>query len=490
LVFQDLLLPPMDWARRHFGGVDLGDVRRNHRAVKIARAMVDNPAASIPLQMGNTHQAKAAYRFFDTPDAVTFDALASGHWQQTRHEMADLPVTLLVQDTTEIDYTAHRSTQGLEQIGDGRGRGMLLHSVLSLDPHEQGRVQGLAWQDLSYRQTVDKTETRTERQHRTERESAVWAKAVKACGRPAAGRRYVHVCDCGADDFGFYDACRRGGCDFVNRIYQQRRAALGHDAITQQGLLIDLARTLTPLGGKTLELRSRKGVCKKIKRPGERRAKKRRQDVRARRAKLLVAAGAVSVFAPWLGNDDALPLRLWVVRVWEVDAPPGIEPIEWVLLCSMPVTDLSDALQMARWYSYRWLIEEYHKCLKTGCGVEGRQLEHADRLEAMLGIMVVVAARLLALKQQALKSPQARAVEQVGELQVRLLKAQRNLPTPTGDMTVYQFWREVAKLGGFLGRKSDGEPGWQTLWRGWQQLQTMVRGAQLLLAETEPKRSG
>lgn len=482
-MFSNLLLPPMDWAKLYFDSLDLGDKRRKDRAVKIAAAMAQKPAASIPRQMGNEHQAKAAYRFFDTPDVVTFDALAGGHWEQTRTDMAQLPVTLLVQDTTEIAYTRHRSVKGLEQIGDGRDRGMLLHSVLALDPAQQGRVHGVAWGQLSYRQTVDKAETRTQRQQRTDRESAVWSRAVDACGTPPPGRRFVHVCDCGGDDFGFYNACRKRGCDFLNRIYQQRRAALGHEAMGKEGLLIDRARTLEPLGGKTIELRARRGVRKKVRKKGKRHASSTLRDLPKRRAKLLVSASAVSVFAPWLDHDDTPPLRLWMVRVWEVDAPPGVEPIEWVLLSSMPVTNLEQAVRMAQWYSYRWLIEEYHKCLKTGCAVERRQLEHADRLEAMLGITVVIAARLLAIKQQAWDHPQQSAVKHVGELEVKLLLAHRRLSISPSVLTVYAFWREVAKLGGFLGRKSDGEPGWQTLWHGWLELEMLVRGARLLLAQ-------
>jgi hypothetical protein len=374
LVFEHLLLPAPEWAQWHFGGVDLGDRRRNSRAVKVAAAMAADPSASLPAAVGgDAHQAKAAYRLFcKRPDRVTFDALAGPHWQQTRRGVADLPVTLLVGDGTEVNYTRHPGTKGLGPVGDGKGRGMLLHSVLALD--ERGVAQGLAWQDLSYRQSVPKGETRSQRRSR-ERESQVWAKAAEACGAPAPGRRYVHVCDSGADDFLFYDACRRAGGDFLTRACRQRCAALGHVAAAEQGeqgLLVDLARSLPALGGKTLELRSRKGVVKRVKRPGNRGRDKRskvRVDVPARRAKLLVSASPVTVFPPWLergdrgGREGLAPMRLWVVRVWEVDPPPlpeGVEPVEWVLLSSVPVRDLADALRLAEWYGFRWLIEMHH----------------------------------------------------------------------------------------------------------------------------------
>ena len=492
IVFEHLLLPAPEWAEFHFGGLDLGDARRDKRAVKVAAAAAADPSAGLPGQAGgDAHQAKAAYRLFSrNPDRVTFDALAGGHRERTRRDMAALPVVLLVGDGTEVDYTAHPGTAGLGKVGDGRGRGMLLHSVLALD--EGGRVQGLAWQDLSYRQEAPEGETRSRRRSR-DRESQVWSKAAGACGAPAPGRRYVHVCDCGSDDFLFFAACRRAGSDFLSRVYEQRRAATGHEASQKQALLLDLARSLPALGGKVLELRSRKGVVKRVRRPGNRGRDKRSRvaaDVPARRAKLLVSSSPVTVFPPWLERGGAdgppRPLRLWVVRVWEVDAPEGVEPVEWVLLTSLPVRDLADALRMAEWYGLRWLIEEYHKCLKTGCRVEKRQLGHADRLEPLLGILTVVAVRLLALKQRALAEPDAPAVGHVSELEVRLLAAERKLRTPLHQVTVRQFWRGVAHLGGFLGRKGDGEPGWQTTWKGWQKLQDMARGARLALGTGPP----
>ncbi len=129
----------------------------------------------------------------------------------------------------------------------------------------------------------------------------------------------------------------------------------------------------------------------------------------------------------------------------------------------------------------RWLIEEYHKCLKSGCAIEKKQLEEADRLEALLGIAAVVAVRLLAIKQQVKSRPQSPAVEHVEPLAVKVLCIRRKLKVNPQKLTLYEFWREVAKLGGFLGRRSDGEPGWQTLWLGWRELDLLTQGAKLVL---------
>jgi hypothetical protein len=518
-----MLLEPLAWARRHFGDLDLGHKVRNERAVKIAAAVAASPGASLPRQMGDAHQAKAAYRFLDTPDQVTFESLAGGHWAATRAGIGSMDVALLIGDTTEIDYTDHPGVVGLEPIGNGRGQGMNLHTVLAVDPARGGQVQGIAWQQLFYRQERPKVAKgkvakgkvakgkvakgkaaqgpaaaaaqaaapaaaqaaaqAEARPAKADRQSQVWADSVAGCGRPAAGKKLVHVTDSGSDDFGYFAACAAQGSDFLCRIYRHRRATLGHGAEAGEGgrsSILDLARALPALGGKAVELRGRTRQKVKVKVEGKADRSTVVRDVPARVVQLQVSAAAVSLFPPADGGYGTDPLRLWVVRVWEPHPLPGTEPIEWVLLTSLPVTGLQDALLMAEWYGHRWLIEEYHKCLKTGCRVEDRQLETADRLEALLGFLVVVAVRQLALKQQAGAHPDARATTVVDELTVTVLAAKRKLKTPPADLTVRQFWREVAKLGGFLGRKSDGEPGWQTLWLGWMELQTLVEGARLM----------
>ena len=496
-MFADMLLEPLAWARRHFGDLDLGHKVRNERAVKIAAAVAASPGASLPRQMGDAHQAKAAYRFLDTPDQVTFESLAGGHWAATRAGIGSMDVALLVGDTTEVDYTDHPGVTGLEPIGNGHGQGMNLHTVLAVDPARGGQVQGIAWQQLFYRQERPKVAKgkaaqgpaaaaapADARPAKADRQSQVWADSVAGCGRPAAGKKLVHVTDSGSDDFGYFAACGAQGSDFLGRIYRHRQATLGHGAVAAttggRSSILDLARSLPALGGKAVELRGRTRQKVKLKVEGKADRSTVLRDVPARVAQLQVSAAAVSLFPPADGGYGTGPLRLWVVRVWEPHPLPGVEPIEWILLTSLPVTGLADALLMAEWYGHRWLIEEYHKCLKTGCRVEARQLETADRLEALLGFLVVVAVRLLAIKQQADARPDAPATTVVDELTVSVLAAKRKRKTPPADLTVRQFWREVAKLGGFLGRKGDGEPGWQTLWLGWMELQTLVEGARLM----------
>ena len=164
----------------------------------------------------------------------------------------------------------------------------------------------------------------------------------------------------------------------------------------------------------------------------------------------------------------------------EVDAPKGVDPIEWVLYTSVPVASLEDAMVIVGYYEKRWLIEEWHKVMKTGMRVEARQLKTSERLEAMMGLMSVAAVRLFQLKGEARTAPERPAEQVVPPKYVSALKAVRKLGSSI-QLTVGGFFRELAKLGGFLGRRRDGEPGWMTIWRGWDKLQTMIRGVEAII---------
>ena len=177
---------------------------------------------------------------------------------------------------------------------------------------------------------------------------------------------------------------------------------------------------------------------------------------------------------------DPKPIPQWVVWAHELDPPPELkEPIDWMLWTSLPVGTLEAAMEVIGYYEKRWLIEEWHKALKTGCQMEGRQLQTSEGLEALAGLLSVVAVRLLQMKEMGRRRPERLAVELVPARYVELVhRARRGRGRPE-EWTIRDFFRGVAGLGGFLGRKSDGEPGWITIWRGWEVLHWMLQGAQL-----------
>lgn len=168
-------------------------------------------------------------------------------------------------------------------------------------------------------------------------------------------------------------------------------------------------------------------------------------------------------------------LGMWVVELAEVNPPPSAEPVRRVLLTSEEVTSVEQAQRVIGYYSQRWAVEEYHKALKTGCRVESRQYRTAARLERVTGLLSIVAVQLLRMRDLSLHDPERPAVEVVPEAWGEVLSTVRKLK-PSQPLTIQQFVKHLAGLGGHLGRKCDGEPGWITLWRGLEKRLLILRG--------------
>jgi len=458
------VLDAQTWAKTQFATTDLHDKRRTDRLVYLATQITAHPSGSFPEQTETWNDLRAAYNLFDCEE-VTFQAIASPHWELTKKTSGRR--LLVIADTTEIDYGPCRQVAGLSPVGSGVGQGFHLHSGLMVSA-EDDRVHGLAGQLIHHRQPVPKGETRIQRLQRDDRESQIWCNLVDQIGSPPAGTCWVQVVDRGADDFEFFYHCQQAGTDWVARAKNLHR-----NIITADGDKLKLnshLRTLPQAGSFELNLRARP------KQP-------------ARKAKLVVSYGALSmptpaIKSPFLREAKPSAIPMWVVWVREVDAPEGVKAIEWVLYTSLPVESLEDALAIVAYYEKRWLIEEWHKVLKTGFQVEHRQLKSCDRLEAMMGLMSVEAVRLFQLKGMARTDPQRPATEVVPPKYVMMLEVVRKL-APTTVLTAGGFFRELAKLGGFLGRRHDGEPGWMTIWRGWDKLQTMIRGADAIIGTSK-----
>lgn len=444
-----------EWAEQQWGGAELGDARRTQRAVKLGASIAANPEGSLPEQMSSWGKLKAAYRLLSEAD-VTHAKLSQPHWNHTRQQASQskAEVVLFVQDTSELDYTHLSQTQNLGQIGNAKGRGVMLHSCLAVVPTPgNNEVLGLAGQRVWRRMEAKaKTETRTQRAARY-RESEVWAEMVESIGRaPDTQQQWVSVADRGSDVFAYLRRAQALNWHCLFRACQDRAIVQPDGA---RGRLMQSARALDPMAQTTLTLRGRDGVPKQV-------------------LELQVAWVAVQIVPPVHGAErHEAPQSGWCLRVWQ--ATPAPRSLEWVLFTTVAVTDATDALMQVDWYATRWIIEEYHKCLKTGCAVERRQLTTAEGLERLVGFLAIVALRLLQLRTLARMHPASPAQTAVPEVFIQVLTARLQLPQP--PRTLGEFWQALARLGGFIGRRGDGSPGWQTLWRGWFRLQDLCWGA-------------
>jgi hypothetical protein len=458
------------WAEEQFSQCDLKDKRRTQRLVQVAASALCHPSGSLPEQTADGADLKAAYRLFDCED-VTFEEIVGPHWMQTRRRPPG--IYLVLNDTTEVDFGIRRKLRGMGQTGNGGGWGFLLHSALVVGANNEA-IFGLAGQRIRYRKPAPKKENSTQRLKR-DRESVLWGQVIDQVGPPAEGVCWVHVMDRGADNFEVYCHCRQQHADWVVRVTQKQRGVIVPDG--QSMALKPYMQTLPCCGEYELQLRARAARPKRGHKPA-------RKAQPARTAKVEVRFGSLRIpfpkqKSPYLKRLSTVPITMWVVYAVEIDPPKDMDPVEWILLTSLPVESFDDAWRVLGYYEKRWLIEEYHKALKTGCRVESRQLQSKDGLERITALLSVVAVRLLQLKSAARTNPTSPARNLVPVHWIKMLLAARKRSKLSVAMTIREFYREVAKLGGFLGRKSDGEPGWITIWRGWQKLYMFVHGAEL-----------
>ena len=442
----------MEWADRTFAAVDLGDRRRERRAVQMAARMMQHPDAMLPQQMREPRVLKASYRLLDQTD-VTHAALCQPHWQVTRDAAGRENLVLLIQDTTEVDHTHHPKTVGLGPIGNGGGRGYLLQTVLAVVP-EPRQVLGIAAQEPFLRQPQPKGQTCAQRRAR-ERESQVWSRMVTAVGSPPEGSTWVHVGDRYSDIFDFLEACRHQRCDFLVRVAQDRRIEVAPGQVES---LLPSVRALPARDDRELYLPTRP------KQP-------------ARTARVAVSFQAATLYPP-AHSRRTPPLPVWLIRVWEPHPPADVaEPLEWILLTSVPTVTVTAAWERAEWYRCRWVIEDYHQCLKTGCRLEQRHLQSYAALIRLLGFLALMAVRLLQLREIARMAPARRAQEVLSADLVQVVAHLSHVPV--NELTLGAFWRTVAQRGGHQGRTGDGLPGWKTIWRGWVEIQQLLEGIHL-----------
>ena len=442
------------WAERQFGTCELGDERRAKRLIKLAAAVAEKPDASTPQQTEDWADCKAAYRLFARPE-VTFEAVTSPHCAQTRE--AAPKFALILNDTTEINYGGERQIEGVGRVGSTDSLGFYLHSALMIDG-TSGEITGLAAQDLYKRPLKKVQRVSSAERKKLARETDVWGRVIDRVGPPPAGKQYLHICDRGADNFDIYCHLLQQRADWVIRAAQLTRKV--RDA-EKQKIALDAVVRAQPCGGSyELQVQENK----------DQPARTATLEVRWTPVVLPRPRGGVSSYVRECGVKQ---IAMWVVDGREVRPPRGVDPLRWVLLTSVPVANFEAAWQTIEWYEKRPLIEEYHKCLKTGCSVEQRQYQFADRLEPVIGLLSVLAVRLLSLKTIARAEPERRASGLVPSDWLKALALQLRRPRKT--TSVRDFFRAVASLGGFLGRKSDGEPGWQTIWRGMHQLLIAVR---------------
>ena len=455
-----------DWAAEEFGGCELGDARLKERLLSLARDFYARPTANMPQACGSRARTKAAYRFLDHDD-TTMHTLLQAHYQATEARLAPESVVLAVQDTTSLDYTTHVATEGTGPIGSWvQGpQGLHLHSTLAFST--QGTPLGFL--DVQCWARDRGAFGKKAKRHQLpieEKESFKWLKSYRAVAAVQARLPNTVVVSVGDREADVYELFREAA-EHLEGPKLLIRAEHNRQLEDEQRRLWQTLQDKPIAGIQVLQ----------VPRQGSR---------AAREARLAIRFAAVSLCAP-TGYQGAASIPVCAVFAQEQEVPAGVKPLEWLLLSTLPVTTFEQAIEKLIWYTRRWGIEVLHRTLKSGCRIEQRQLAQVDRLEACLAIDLVVAWRIYHLSKLGREVPQAPCTVYFEEAEWKALMVftTQNRVPPAQPPTLREAIHRVAGLGGFLGRKSDGEPGTQTLWLGLQRLDDIVAMWQVMADATQ-----
>lgn len=431
----------MGWAQEELGTLDLGDDRLNARAVLLAERLAGKPTESIPNACSGWAETQAAYRFLSNP-RTDWQAVLQPHWDRSIERMRGHAVVLNIQDTTELDFNGPTS-DGLGPLSYESQRGMYLHPTYAVTPDREPLGVLDAWMWARQPKAADG--------HRGGiKESERWIEGYERVAERAQELpqvRQVYVADREADILALLLKARELGhaADYLVRCQHDR-------ALPGGGKLWSRLGQAPVLGQVSFEL------------PGGRGRKARRvtQRIRTERIEL----------------DDGAKGRLLVscVLAEEIDAPAGAKPVVWRLLSNRAVDTLEQAVELIDWYRARWEIELFFLILKEGCRIEALQLGKVERIETALALYLVVAWRINRLMRLGRSLPQlpAQLLFEKDEWQAAYVLNKKKPPKEVPALNTVV--RLVAQLGGFLGRKGDGEPGAKTLWLGMRDVAVFVQG--------------
>jgi hypothetical protein len=437
------------WAITEFADADMGDARRTQRLVELATVFAHRPGASLPEACGDRAMLKAAYRFFDN-EAIDPQAILESHVMATSDRLARVPRVLAVQHTTELDWTAHPATTGLGPLAHPSHQGLLVHTTLALTPERL--PLGLLAQQVWGRDPAHIGQRTTRKQRPiAAKESQKWLTSVEAVIEAHAHgpqTRFVCIGDREADVYDLFLQERPSGVDLLVRAAWNRRVDHPERYLWTTVAAQPVVATLT------------------VRVP-------RRGPQPARQATVTVRWCLVLLGPPTHRTAEKLPtVAVWAVQAWEEQPPTSCAPIEWVLLTTCAVHSTADAVERVDWYAWRWGIEVWHKVLKSGGRIEARQLATADQLRRCLAVYGVIAWRILYATMLSRAMPEApcTALLEPEEWQALYCAIHVTATPPATPPPLRQAVHWIGRLGGFLARRGDGEPGVTVLWRGFQHL--------------------
>lgn len=446
------------WAAKELEQANLGDARRKKRLISIVENLAAQPAESVPQASGNPAAASATYDFWNSPYFQPSD-IRQAHTASTIERIKSTEIILAIQDTTNLDFTTHRATKNLGYLDNSYSMGLKVHSTLAVS--SMGVPLGILNQQVWARDKKNLGIAKKRRQRETkEKESQRWLDGLSVTQKliPEA-IKVVTIGDCESDIFDLFALERPNNSHLLIRGTHNRKVAHGSQ------YLQEAIHQIKPCGQLIVEV-------------------KRNPTNSERKAKLTLRFATFNLEVPkhHKQHSKLKPVQLQVILAEEENPTDGVTPISWLLLTTLEIKEFEDVVRCVNWYSYRWLIERYHYVLKSGCGVEKLQLETARRIEMALATYSIVAWRLLWLTYEVRVNPDqpCDVILEIEEWQSLCATINQNARPQKKIPSLREAVIMIARLGGFLGRKGDGEPGVKTIWRGLRRLHDIAATWKLL----------
>jgi hypothetical protein len=432
-------------------GIDLGDKRLNQRSVQIIEALAAAPEASVNSACDGWNETLAAYRFFNNP-AVDPERILQPHVDATKRRIREQPVVLIVQDTTELDFSLH-PPRDAGCLNKKDRFGLYDHTHLAVTPER------LCLGVVGAEQFARTPEGLGESQQRRnlpieEKESFRWLSGYRLASALAGDCPDTQIVSVGDREADIYDIFVEAEqhptpADFVIRAMKDRRTP-EREADSGRAVYCKVRDEVA-----ASKLRGERTV--KLPRTPKRKARQARLEIRAIR---------VTVKPPHARSG--LPqVTLNVVLVEEVGGPQDGTDVSWLLLTSLPIESLEEVLRVIDYYVARWTIEVYFRVLKTGCRVEEMQLETTSRIKNCLAFYKIIAWRVLQLTHLNRECPSLPCTAVFDDCEWKSVwRVTTKQKLPKRPPALSDFIPLLAQLGGYNNRPSEPPPGPQAIWVG------------------------
>jgi hypothetical protein len=465
-----------NWVQEEFAHIHFGDKRLNKRFLETVESLSHKASSSIN---GSCHgvwsKAKGAYRLFGN-ERVNCQEMFYSHRIETSKRLPGHSQIFCLQDTTHLDFDSHNKTQGLGSISKAYRKhkmGLMLHAALMVT--EAGLPLGIS--SLQCWSRVPQEETQQEKQIRAytcaieEKESFKWLEALQESNVVLPQDSHlITIGDREADIFELLQTAQELNTSFIIRNRQDRTWFTAQGTRTQLRTALSLAPLLDTM---TIFI------------PKNHQRTQRTARVEIRTSFGLIPIRNNIVYGPKANTHEHSrreKLPVYIIGIQEPNPPQGVEAVDWVLLTNLPVMDAESAKEKIRWYQLRWKIEEFFRTLKSGCLIEQCRLNTADKLKKITILKSIIAFKLMYLTKAAASHPDEDCTQVLSkeEWQTLYRRIHQTATLPAKPPTILQAVTWIAKLGGFLHRKSDKLPGLMSLWRGYDILQESIQMARIL----------